>query len=286
MTATILDGRALAERVRAEIAIQAKALPRKAGLKMILAGDNPASKVYVRNKTRACRQVGIESQTLCFPPEVTFDELAAAIRRLNDDPETDGILLQLPLPARFSLEDRRALLSLIDPWKDVDGLHPENQGLLLQGLPRFIPCTPQGCMKLIGLSGLTLSGARAVIIGRSELVGRPLSQLLMQANATVTVCHSKTKDVAAETRCADLIVSATGHPHLVQGDWVKPGAVVIDVGISPLPGGGLTGDVDFEAVSKRAAAITPVPGGVGPMTITCLLQNAVQAAAQRIARGA
>jgi methylenetetrahydrofolate dehydrogenase (NADP+)/methenyltetrahydrofolate cyclohydrolase len=281
MEAIRIDGQAIAARLRAEVAAQAAALRARGvapGLAVVLVGDDPASAVYVRSKTRAAREAGVDVRDHKLPATTAQADLAALIAELNRAAEVDGILVQLPLPAPL---DADAVLRALDPAKDVDGLHPTSLGLLAQGKPGFVPCTPRGCMRLLAEVGAELAGARAVVVGRSLLVGKPIALLLANANATVTLCHSRTRDLADEVRRADIVVAAVGRPELVRGDWIKPGAVVIDVGINRTAEGKLIGDVEFAAAAERARAITPVPRGVGPMTIACLLENTVQAARQR-----
>lgn len=276
-----IDGQAIAARLRAEVAHETAALRQRGiapTLAVVLVGDDPASAVYVRNKTKAARDAGVEVHDHKLPATTTQSELLALIAALGRDDSIDGILVQLPLPAPL---DSEAVIRAIDPGKDVDGLHPTNLGLLAQGRPSFIPCTPSGCMRLLREVDAELTGARAVVIGRSVLVGKPIALLLANANATVTLCHSKTRDLADEVRRADIVVAAVGRAEMVRGDWIKPGAVVIDVGINRTADGKLIGDVEFAAAAERARAITPVPRGVGPMTIACLLQNTVLAARQR-----
>ncbi len=248
------------------------------GLAVVLVGDDPASAVYVRSKDRAAAAAGIAAQTIRLPAATAEAELLAVVARLNADPEVDGILVQMPLPPQIR---STAVLDAIDPAKDVDGLTPVNAGLLQSGRPGLVPCTPAGVMKLLADAGVVLSGARALVLGRSVLVGRPMAALLTAADATVTVAHSRTRDLAAECRRADLLVAATGRAEMVRGDWIAPGAVVIDVGINRLPDGRLVGDVAYAEALAVAGAITPVPGGVGPMTIACLLENTVIAARRR-----
>jgi methylenetetrahydrofolate dehydrogenase (NADP+)/methenyltetrahydrofolate cyclohydrolase len=277
-TAKILDGKALAARVRAGLATEAARLTAKGvtpGLAVVLVGEDPASEVYVRNKTKACHEAGFRTFDHKLPATTSESDLLALVARLNDDPEVDGILVQLPLPK--GIDARRVLLA-VDPRKDVDGFHPDNLGRLLMGQPRFVACTPFGIMKLIEEAGLPLAGAEAVIVGRSNIVGKPMAALLIAADATVTVCHSKTRDLAGVVRRADLVIAALGRAQTIKGDWIKPGAVVIDVGTNRGADGKLVGDVDFAAASRHASAITPVPGGVGPMTVACLLQNTLTAA--------
>ncbi|MBV9785921.1 MAG: bifunctional methylenetetrahydrofolate dehydrogenase/methenyltetrahydrofolate cyclohydrolase FolD [Acidisphaera sp.] len=278
MSARIIDGRAAAALLRAQITEQVAALHYRPGLAVVLVGENPASAVYVRNKDRAANAVGIAAETLRLPADTAEADLLELVARLNADPEIDGILVQLPLPAHIR---PRAVLEAVDPAKDVDGFHPVNMGRLLDGLASFAPCTPLGVMKLLATAELPLTGARALVLGRSQIVGKPMAALLTNADATVTVAHSRTRDLAAECRRAELLVVAVGRPEMVRGDWIAPGAVVIDVGINRLPDGRLVGDVAFAECAARAGAITPVPGGVGPMTIACLLENTLEAARHR-----
>ena len=282
MPARILDGKALAAEIRTGLKAKVAALARhgaKPGLAVILAGDDPASKVYVSNKTRACEEVGVRSQQIDYPASVTQEELIARIRKLNADPAVHGILVQLPLPQQI---DSQKVLNAVDPAKDVDGFHPMNAGRLATGLPALTPCTPLGCVMLAKTVHPSLAGMDAVVIGRSNIVGKPVTQLLLAENATVTVTHSKTKDLPAVCRRADLLVAAIGKPEMVRAGWIKPGATVIDVGINRLPLADgktrLVGDVAFKEVSEVAGAITPVPGGVGQMTVACLLVNTLRAA--------
>ena len=274
MSAEVIDGKAVAAGVRERVAAEVKELPVMPGLATVLVGDDPASAIYVRRKREACAEAGIESFHHEPGGEVSAGELAELLRSLNADERVHGILLQLPLPGHL---DDEALTALIDPAKDVDGLTPVNAGLLAQGGDGLVPCTPAGVMELLRHSGAELSGARAVVLGRSKLVGRPLAALLLAADATVTHCHSRTRDLAGVCRQADVLVAAAGSPGLVTADMVGDGATVIDVGTNRTDDG-LVGDVDFEAVRERARAITPVPGGVGPMTIAMLLSNTVEAA--------
>jgi methylenetetrahydrofolate dehydrogenase (NADP+) / methenyltetrahydrofolate cyclohydrolase len=279
MGARIIDGKAVAARVRERVAREVKGLPVRPGLATILVGDDPASAVYVRMKREDLAQVGIESFHHEPGGEVTEEELAELILTLNADERVHGILLQLPLPDHL---DQDRLISLIDPAKDVDGLTPANAGLLAQGREEaIVPCTPAGVIELLHDAGVELEGARAVVIGRSILVGKPLAQLLLTANATVTHCHSRTRDLAGVCREADVLVAAAGSPRLVTAEMVRDGAVVIDVGTNRGEAG-LVGDVDFDAVRERAGAITPVPGGVGPMTRAMLLVNTLAAARRRL----
>ena len=277
----MIDGKAVAaqvrERVAADVPALAEALGRPPGLATVLVGDDPASHVYVRNKREACEQAGMASIHRELAADAGHDELVAVIGELNAADDVDGILVQLPLPGAI---DQDAVVDRIDVAKDVDGLTAASAGLLAQGRPGLVPCTPAGVMELLDEAGATVEGAEAVIVGRSILVGRPLSALLLNANATVTVCHSRTHDLAATCRRADILIAAVGSPRMVQGDWVKPGATVIDVGINRTDEG-LVGDVDYEAAREAAGAITPVPGGVGPMTIAMLLANTLSAARDR-----
>jgi methylenetetrahydrofolate dehydrogenase (NADP+) / methenyltetrahydrofolate cyclohydrolase len=281
MTALVIDGKASAAALRAEVARDASAL-RDRGivptLAVVLVGEDPASAVYVRNKTKAAREAGVDVRDHKLAATITQQELLALVKTLNDDQAVDGILVQLPLPRGL---DETQVIHSIDPHKDVDGLHPLSLGYLAQGKPRFVPCTPKGCMRLLHEVGVELAGARAVVLGRSVLVGKPIALLLETANATVTVCHSKTRDVGGEVARADVVVAAIGRPEHVRGSWIREGAVVIDVGINRLPDNKLVGDVEYAAAAQRARAITPVPGGVGPMTIACLLENTVEAARRR-----
>lgn len=270
----LLNGFELAKQCRAELAERVKAMPRAPKLAVILVGDNPASAIYVRNKEKAAAEVGVESLVYRLD-SATQEELTALIEQLNADETVDGILVQMPLPAPLN---ERAVLQAIDPAKDVDGFHPLNLGKLLIGEPAPVACTPKGCMKLIRLAKQDLTGLRAVVIGRSVIVGKPMAQLLLNANCTVTMAHSKTRDLPALCRSADIVVAAIGKPKTVKADWIKDGAIVIDVGINRLEDGKLCGDVDFEACFDKCAAITPVPKGVGPMTIAMLLENTVEAA--------
>lgn len=278
-TAQIIDGKGLAAAVRRGVAERVRRLQERhgvvPGLSVILVGDDPASAIYVRNKRRACEELGIRSTVHHLPADTTADELAALIERCNADPEVHGILLQLPLPGHL---DPDSFLARIDPRKDVDGFHPVNMGRLLQGRPYLVPCTPAGILRLIDAAGVPLEGRRAVVVGRSNIVGKPTAILLLARHATVTICHSRTRDLPAVCREADVLVAAAGRPAMVRGDWIKPGAVVIDVGINRLRDGRLVGDVDFESASAVAGHITPVPGGVGPMTVAMLMDNAVTAA--------
>ena len=285
MTATLIDGLALSKTLRADVAQRAAALTargRQPGLAVVLVGENPASQVYVRNKIKACEDNGIHSSYDRYPADLTEAALLARIDELNRDPRIHGILVQLPLPPHI---DSHKVIEAIAPEKDVDGFHVANAGALMTGKPLFRPCTPYGVMKMFDAYGIDLRGANAVVIGRSNIVGKPMALLLLEAGATVTICHSKTRDLAAHTRTADVIVAATGRRNLVTADMVKPGATVIDVGMNRDDAGKLCGDVDFAGVSAVAGHITPVPGGVGPMTITMLLVNTIEAAERAAALG-
>lgn len=276
--ARLIDGKAAAAALRAQIADEVAAIQAASGkvpgLHVVLVGDDPASRVYVASKEKLAVQVGMNSQTHRLPAETTQDQLLAKLAELNADDAVDGILVQLPLPKHI---DSGAIVDAIDPAKDVDGLHPINAGLLAAGKNGLVPCTPLGCMLLLKQTLPSLTGLEAVVIGRSELVGRPVAQLLLQADCTVTMAHSRTKDLPGIVRRADIVVAAVGRLELVKADWVKPGATVIDVGINRLPDGRLVGDVAYEEVATVAGALTPVPGGVGPMTIACLLRNTLTA---------
>jgi methylenetetrahydrofolate dehydrogenase (NADP+)/methenyltetrahydrofolate cyclohydrolase len=278
VTARVIDGKAIAATLRAEITTKVAAAGFTPRLAVVLVGEDPASQVYVRTKDRAAREAGIESRTIRLKPDIRQAYLLGIIRALNDDPEIDGILVQLPLPDGF---DRQAVIGAIDPAKDVDGFHPTNVGHLADGRPLLVPCTPLGVMKLLRASGIETTGAVAVVLGRSAIVGRPMARLLVAADATTTIAHSRTRDLPSECRRADILIAAIGKPEMVQGDWIKPGASVIDVGINRLPDGRLVGDVDYAACAAVAGAITPVPGGVGPMTVACLLENTLTAALHR-----
>ena len=278
MTAKILDGNALGQKLRAGFKQRAEELAAhgvRPGLAVILVGDDPASQVYVRNKVNACAQAGFHSEKHAYPADVEPRVVLDKIAELNADPKIHGILVQLPLPRHF---DADAVLDAIAPEKDVDGFRAENVGALMQGQPCFIPCTPYGAMKFFEEAGITLKGKEAVVVGRSNIVGKPMAMLLMHAGATVTVCHSQTRDLKAHCQRAEILVAAVGKPKMITGNMIRPGAVVIDVGINRLPDGKLCGDVDFESAKEVAAFITPVPGGVGPMTITMLLANTLESA--------
>jgi methylenetetrahydrofolate dehydrogenase (NADP+)/methenyltetrahydrofolate cyclohydrolase len=278
MTARIIDGKAVAATLRAQLQARVATLNFRPGLAVVLVGEDPASAVYVRNKDRAAHAVGIAARTIRLPPGTALPALLGLIDELNADASVDGILVQLPLPPPLRAEK---VIAAIDPAKDVDGLHVVNAGRLMAGLPGLVPCTPLGVMRLLAEAGARLRGARALVLGRSVLVGRPVAALLTAADATVTLAHSRTVDLPAECRRAEVLIAAVGRPEMVRGDWIAPGAVVIDVGINRLPDGRLVGDVAFAEAVAVAGAITPVPGGVGPMTIACLLENTVTAALRR-----
>lgn len=278
-----IDGKALAKELEGELGERVEACKRggvSPCLAVVLVGEDPASQVYVRNKGRAAARVAIEARDHRLDTSTTQSELLALVDQLNADDAVHGILVQLPLPAHLDADE---VLLRIDPSKDVDGFHPYNLGRLMMGDPTFVACTPQGCMRLLAKAGVELSGARAVVLGRSTIVGKPMAQLLTQANATVTVTHSRTRDLEAEVARADVVIAAVGRERMVKASWLKPGAVVIDVGINRGEDGKLYGDVDFEDVQGVAGAITPVPGGVGPMTIACLLANVVTSAERKLA---
>jgi methylenetetrahydrofolate dehydrogenase (NADP+)/methenyltetrahydrofolate cyclohydrolase len=284
MTARILDGKAIAERVREDIAQKAAALSQQGVqpcLAVILVGSDPASAVYVRNKVAACEKAGFRSLKFEYPAETEPALVLAKVAELNADTSVHGILVQLPLPPQF---DEDAVLEAISPAKDVDGFHAENFGMLLQGRESFYPCTPWGVMRMLQEENVKIEGADAVVIGRSNIVGKPMAVMLLSKGATVTVCHSKTKDLAGHVRRADIVVAAVGRPKFVTGDMIKPGAIVIDVGVNRLPDGKLCGDVDFASAKEVASLITPVPGGVGPMTITMLLANTLLSAQRSTAK--
>ena len=277
MPAQLIDGNLLSKKLRAEIATRSAILTAKGvrpGLAVIVVGDDPASQVYVRNKVKACEDVGFHSVLERYPAELDEAQLLARIATLNADPSIHGILVQLPLPKHIAAD---RVLEAIASEKDVDGFHVANAGALMVGAPLFKPCTPYGCMKMLESIEYPLRGARAVVIGASNIVGKPMAMLLLQAGATVTICNSKTKDLGAHTKEADILVVATGKPKMITGNMIKSGAVVIDVGINRLPDGKLCGDVDFDTAKYVAGWITPVPGGVGPMTITMLLMNTLEA---------
>ncbi|WP_432784401.1 Bifunctional protein FolD protein [Oligella sp. MSHR50489EDL] len=281
MNAKIIDGKALSEKIKQGLVPTIDALKAKGitpSLTVLLVGEDPASQVYVRNKHNTFIKMGLDSDVVTLPADISQDDLLAKIHQLNEDPKVNGILVQLPLPAHL---DSQLIIQNIKAEKDVDGFHRLNAGALMTGDPQLIPCTPYGIMKMLEDQGVALRGAEAVIIGASNIVGKPIALLLQKADATVTICNSKTKDLAAHTKRADVLVVATGRPGMISGDMIKPGAVVIDVGINRLDNGKLMGDVDFDEAVKVASAITPVPGGVGPMTITMLLVNTIQATMQQ-----
>ena len=276
--AKILDGKAVSQRIKDELKIEVEALKEKGvnpGLAVVIVGDNPASRVYVNSKKKACAEIGIASFEYALEESTTEEELLALVRKLNNDSTVNGILVQLPLPKHINEE---TIINAITPEKDVDAFHPVNVGKIMIGNFDFLPCTPAGVMELIKESSIDLEGKKCVVVGRSNIVGKPQSMLLLHKNATVTICHSRTKNLAEECRQADVLVVAVGRANMITGDMVKEGAVVIDVGMNRLPDKKLVGDVDFESVSKVASYITPVPGGVGPMTIATLMKNTVTAA--------
>ena len=282
----IIDGKAFAAGLRAKVAARVEALKSRhgiePGLAVVLAGENPASQLYVRNKARQTREAGMQSFEHRLPAGTAQDDLLALVRQLNRDPRVSGILVQLPLPEQIGAD---AVIATIDPAKDVDGFHTTNAGLLAVGGEGMVPCTPLGCLMLLKDRLGDLAGARALVLGRSNIVGKPMAQLLIRESCTVTAAHSRTRDLAAECRRADILVAAVGRPRMVPGDWIRPGATVIDVGINRVDAGNgktkLTGDVDFESALPVAGGITPVPGGVGPMTIACLLHNTMLATCRR-----
>ena len=271
----ILDGKALARDLNQALVSRIEALEPRPGLAVVRVGEDPASVIYVNLKAKAATRLGLVQRQIVLPDTTSESELLAQVKALNEDDAIDGILVQVPLPKQI---DAKRVLDSIAPHKDVDGFHPHNVGLLSQGRPRFVACTPKGVMHLLRLADARLEGAEAVVIGRSNIVGRPMVMLLEQAGATVTVCHSKTKDLPSHVRRADVLVAAVGSPEIVRGEWVKPGAVVIDVGVNRLDDGRIKGDVEYEVAKERARAITPVPGGVGPMTIAMLMENTVTSA--------
>jgi len=279
MSCYIVDGKAIAQGIRDEIGKKTQILKTRGytpGLAVILVGDDPASEIYVGNKIKACDDVGYYSEVVRLPGTSGEEEVLAAVESLNRRPDIHGFIVQLPLPPHIS---EGKVIMAIEPNKDVDGLHPLNLGLILTGSPRLVSCTPYGCMRLIKETGFGLQGKKAVVVGRSNIVGKPMAALLMHANATVTVCHSYTKDLGSITREADLVVAAVGKAHLITADMIKPGAFVIDAGMNRLESGKVVGDVDFQPVAEKAAYLTPVPGGVGPMTIAMLLSNTLEAMA-------
>ena len=279
MRARLIDGKAIAESIRKDVARGAAELFSKKGVRpglaVILVGEDPASQIYVRNKGKAAAEAGFSSWQFTYSTDVKPAEVFAKIGELNRDPKVHGILVQMPLPKQF---DSAQIIEAIDPAKDVDGFHPVNVGKLAAGLPGPRPCTPQGCIRLLDEAGCKLEGAEAVVVGRSNIVGKPVALLLLERNATVTICHSRSKDLKSIVSRADVVVAAVGKAKLIRGDWIKKGAYVIDVGMNRPQGAKLCGDVDFDAALERATAITPVPGGVGPMTIAYLLSNTLEAA--------
>jgi methylenetetrahydrofolate dehydrogenase (NADP+) / methenyltetrahydrofolate cyclohydrolase len=277
MTVTLIDGKAHAAALRARVGSDVARLARAPGLAVVLVGDDPASAVYVRSKGKACREAGMVSIEHRLPADAPEAAVLGLVAALNGDPAIDGILVQLPLPPQI---DTDKVIAAIDPDKDVDGFHPVNVGRLASGLPGFVPCTPLGCLMLIRDTLGDIAGLDAVVVGRSNIVGKPMAQLLLGDSATVTIAHSRTRDLPGLCRRADILVAAVGRPEMIRGDWVKPGAVIIDVGINRVDGK-LVGDVAFDEAAQHARAITPVPGGVGPMTIACLLQNTLVSAQRR-----
>ena len=281
----IIDGKAVAKEVQKQIKEEVEGLERRwglaPGLAVVLVGDDPASHIYVRNKEKACKEVGIKSFEHLLPATISERELLALVNQLNRDKNVHGILVQLPLPPHIRAEK---VLETISPYKDIDGFHPVSQGMLMLGGDGFRPCTPMGIMRLLAAVGCDPKGKNAVVVGRSNIVGKPVALMLLEKHATVTVCHSRTVSLRDEVSRADILVVAIGRAGLVRGDWVKPGAVVIDVGVNRLPSGKLSGDVEFETAKNRASAITPVPGGVGPMTICMLLHNTLKAAKESLQR--
>ncbi|MEK7363343.1 MAG: bifunctional methylenetetrahydrofolate dehydrogenase/methenyltetrahydrofolate cyclohydrolase FolD [candidate division NC10 bacterium] len=281
--AQILDGKLVAQKVLAEVKVGVVALKERSGvtptLAVVLVGDFPPSKIYIANKKKMAAEVGIASRDFLYPEGISRADLLALLRRLNADPAVHGILLQLPLPGGCNEDEA---IAAIAPEKDVDGFHPMNLGHLLAGAPTVLPCTPAGVMEILDHYGVELKGAEAVVVGRSRIVGKPLAQLLLARHATVTICHTRTRDLAAHTLRAEVLCVAAGRPQVIKGDMVREGAVVVDVGINRLESGKLVGDVEFESASKRARAITPVPGGVGPMTVAMLMKNTLQAARRQL----
>lgn len=277
--AEMIDGKKVAEHLRKEVREEVKKLKEESGivpgLAAVLVGNNPASQIYVRNKRKACEEVGIYSEEHNLPQEATEGDLLPLVEKLNRDEKIHGILVQLPLPQQIN---EAKILKAVSPLKDIDGFHPENMGLLVEGNPRFIPCTPYGIIKLLDYYGIEIQGKEAIVVGRSNIVGKPVSLLLLNRHATVTICHSRTRALPEVTRRADILIAAIGRARFITGDMVKEGAVVIDVGINRLPDGKLSGDADFERVREKASYITPVPGGVGPMTIGMLLWNTFSSA--------
>jgi len=278
---SILDGKKVAESIYSQLLLEVSLLPVVPKLAVILVGNDPASETYVRSKAKKCQALGLQSETIKFPDSVSEETLLAKVKELNQDKGTHGILIQLPLPSHIS---KSRLFESLDPLKDVDGLTAENAGRLMLGKPRLVPCTPMGVMEMLKFYSIPVEGRRAVVLGRSEIVGKPMAQLLINANATVTVCHSKTKDIGSFTRSAEIIVAAIGKAKLVGPDLISEGAVVVDVGIHRV-GDGLCGDVDYKNVESKCHAISPVPGGVGPMTIAILMKNLVLAASLQVKKG-
>lgn len=280
--AILIDGKAIAGKIRGEIAVEVNRLESKGikpGLAVILIGDNPASKVYVSMKEKACRDVGIFSEEYRLPADTNEAGLLELIERLNKNPNIHGILVQLPLPKHIN---EALIMEAVSPYKDVDGFHPYNVGRLVTGKPLFQPCTPHGIMILLKESGIDMTGKEVVVVGRSNIVGKPVAFMCLQQNATVTLCHSKTRNLEEKVRMADILIAAVGKPEMIKGEWIKEGAVVIDVGVNRTYDNKLVGDVEFTVASKRASYITPVPGGVGPMTITMLLYNTLQSAKRAV----
>lgn len=281
MAAQLINGKDIAKEIREQLRLRCEALSQRGvqpGLAVVLVGEDPASQIYVRNKERACKQIGIRSIAHRLPADTPQADVEALVLALNADPQVDGILVQCPLPKGM---DEPHILSLVDPNKDVDGFHTINVGKLVTGGKGFVSCTPKGCMELIRRTGINLSGKEAVVVGRSNVIGKPMALLLLAEDATVTVCHSRTVDLSAHTRRADILVAAVGRPRMITGDMIKPGAVVIDVGINRLADGKVVGDVDFDTASEVAGYLTPVPGGVGPMTIAMLMENTLESAEAR-----
>lgn len=284
MSALIIDGKTIAAKVRARVKERVAEFVARSGitpcLAAVLVGDDPASRIYVRNKAKACHEAGMLSRQIDLSASTGEAELLGLIAQLNADPLVHGILVQLPLPPHI---DESRVIEAIDPGKDVDGFHPVNAGRLFSGRPAFVPCTPLGILELLAHEKVDLAGARAVVVGRSNIVGKPAAVLLLSRHATVTICHSRTRDLPQVVRSADVVVAAVGKAEMIRGSWIRPGAVVVDVGINRLPDGRLAGDVAFEEAKEVAGRITPVPGGVGPMTIAMLLQNTLEAAIRRAA---
>ncbi len=281
MTARILDGRALAKRLREKVAAEARGLPRKPGLAVVLAGDDPGSRIYVRRKGDVATRLGFVHRQIDLPADTAIPQLLAVVDALNADDAIDGILVQLPLPGG---QDGRIVTERIDPNKDVDGLTTTNAGALAQGRPQLVPCTPLGVVRLLDDAGVEVAGMEAIVVGRSNLFGRPMAMLLEQRNATVTIAHSRTRDLPAVVRRAELVIAAVGRPRMVRGSWVRPGAVVVDVGINRLEGGRVVGDVATDEAAEVAAMVSPVPGGVGPLTIAMLMENTLRASVRRQGR--